>query len=46
LLLRKFEPAPLPVNLVSVDAKLASLKLKALMDFIGPRLKARLLFNP
>jgi DNA-binding transcriptional LysR family regulator len=46
LLLRKFEPAPLPVNLVSVDAKLAPQKLRAFMDFIAPRLKARLIFNP
>jgi DNA-binding transcriptional LysR family regulator len=46
LVLRKFEPAPLPVSLVSPDAKLVPQKLKALVDFIGPRLKARLIFNP
>ena len=46
LLLRKFEPAPLPVNLVSVDARLSPQKLRAFMDFIGPRLKARLMFSP
>ena len=45
LLLRKFEPAPLPVSLVSPDAKLVSQKLKAFMDFVGPRLKARLIFQ-
>ncbi len=46
LLLRKYEPAPLPVSMVSVDAKLAPLKLRAFMDFVGPRLKARLIFDP
>jgi DNA-binding transcriptional LysR family regulator len=46
LLLRKFEPAPLPVSLVSPDARLMPQKLKAFMDFVGPRLKARLIFNP
>jgi DNA-binding transcriptional LysR family regulator len=46
LLLRKFEPAPLPVSLVSPDARLIPQKLKAFMDFAGPRLKARLIFNP
>jgi DNA-binding transcriptional LysR family regulator len=46
LLLRKFEPAPLPVSLVSPDARIIPQKLKAFMDFVGPRLKARLIFNP
>lgn len=46
LLLRKFEPAPLPVSLVWPDAKLVPQKLKAFVDFVGPRLKARLIFNP
>ena len=46
LLLRKFEPTPLPVSLVSPDARLMPQKLKAFMDFVGPRLKARLIFNP
>jgi DNA-binding transcriptional LysR family regulator len=46
LLLRKFEPAPLPVSLVSPDAKLVPQKLKAFIDFVGPRLKARLIFDP
>jgi DNA-binding transcriptional LysR family regulator len=46
LLLRKFEPAPLPVSLVSPDARLMPQKLKAFIDFVGPRLKARLIFNP
>jgi DNA-binding transcriptional LysR family regulator len=46
LVLRDFEPPPLPVNLVSVDVKLAPQKLKAFMDFVAPRLKARLIFEP
>jgi len=46
LLLRKFEPPPLPVHLVSPDARLMPLKLKAFLEFVGPRLKARLIFNP
>ena len=33
LLLRKFEPAPLPVSLVSPDAKLVPQKLRAFVDF-------------
>ena len=43
---RKFEPPPLPVSLVSVDARLAPRKLKAFMDFVAPRLKARLVCDP
>jgi DNA-binding transcriptional LysR family regulator len=46
LLLRKFEPASLPVSLVSPDAELVPQKLKAFMDFVGLRLKARLICNP
>jgi DNA-binding transcriptional LysR family regulator len=45
LLLRKFEPSPLPVSLVSPQARLMPQKLRAFMDFVGPRLKARLIFN-
>jgi len=45
LLLRKFEPAPLPVSLVSPEARLLPQKLKAFTDFVGPRLKARLVFD-
>jgi DNA-binding transcriptional LysR family regulator len=45
LLLRPFEAPPLPVSLVSPDARLMPQKLKAFMDFVGPRLKARLIFN-
>jgi DNA-binding transcriptional LysR family regulator len=46
LLLRKSEPPPLPVSLVSVEVKLAPQKLRAFMDFVAPRLKARLIFDP
>jgi DNA-binding transcriptional LysR family regulator len=46
LLLRKFEPAPLPVNLVSPDARRMPQKLKAFMDYVGPRLNAGLVFDP
>lgn len=46
LLLRKYEPSPLPVSLVSADARLMPQKLKAFMDFVSPRLKARLIFSP
>jgi DNA-binding transcriptional LysR family regulator len=46
LLLRTFEPAPLPVSLVSPDTRLVPQKLKAFMDFVAPRIKTRLIFNP
>jgi DNA-binding transcriptional LysR family regulator len=46
LLLRQFEPPPLPVTLVSPAARLAPQKLKAFTDFVGPRLRARLVFEP
>jgi DNA-binding transcriptional LysR family regulator len=46
LLLRKFEPLPLPVSLVSPQARLMPQKLRAFMDFVAPRLKARLIFDP
>ncbi|HEY4986453.1 MAG TPA: LysR family transcriptional regulator [Bradyrhizobium sp.] len=45
LLLRQFEPAPLPVSLVSPDARLLPQKLRAFTDFVAPRLKARLVFD-
>ena len=46
LILRKFEPPPLPVSLISADAKLAPQKLRAFLDFVAPRLKSRLIFDP
>jgi DNA-binding transcriptional LysR family regulator len=43
VVLEKFEPAPLPVSLVYAGQRLLPLKLRAFLDFAGPRLKARLL---
>ncbi len=40
--LEKFEPAPAPVSLVYAGNGLLPLKLRAFLNFAGPRLKARL----
>jgi DNA-binding transcriptional LysR family regulator len=40
--LRRFEPAPMPVSLVHAGQGLLPLKLRAFIDFAAPRLKARL----
>jgi len=40
--LRRFEPAPSPVNLVYAGQGRLPLKLRAFLDFAAPRLKARL----
>ena len=42
LLLRAFEPPPLPVNLVYPAGRLLPLKVRAFLDFAAPRFKARL----
>jgi DNA-binding transcriptional LysR family regulator len=42
LVLRKFEPAPIPVSLVHTRQALLPAKLRAFLDFATPRLKARL----
>lgn len=42
LVLRKFEPAPVPVSLVYNRQPLLPAKLRAFLDFAAPRLKARL----
>ncbi len=42
LLLRPFEPPPLPVRLVYPAGRLLPLKVRAFLDFAAPRLKARL----
>jgi DNA-binding transcriptional LysR family regulator len=42
LLLEQFEPPQLPVNLVYFGLGLLPLKVRAFLDFAGPRLKARL----
>ena len=42
LALREFEPPPVPVSLVHAGQGRLALKLRAILDFAGPRLKARL----
>jgi DNA-binding transcriptional LysR family regulator len=42
LVLRDFEPEPLPVHLVHAAQPLLPLKLRAFLDFAAPRLKASL----
>jgi DNA-binding transcriptional LysR family regulator len=42
LALREFEPPPVPVSLVHAGQSRLALKLRAILDFAGPRLKARL----
>jgi DNA-binding transcriptional LysR family regulator len=42
VILRDFEPEPLPVHLVHVGQLLLPLKLRAFLDFAAPRLKASL----
>jgi DNA-binding transcriptional LysR family regulator len=39
LVLRAFEPTPLPVHLLHPGMAMLPLKLRALRDFLGPRLK-------
>jgi DNA-binding transcriptional LysR family regulator len=41
LVLRAFEPAPVPVSLIHAGQGPLPLKLRAFLDFAGPRLKAR-----
>ncbi len=43
LILRRFEPDPLPVNLVHAGHTLMPLKLRSFRDFLTPRLKTGLL---
>jgi DNA-binding transcriptional LysR family regulator len=42
IVLRKFEPAPLPVSLLYVHESRITAKLRAFVDFAAPRLRARL----
>jgi DNA-binding transcriptional LysR family regulator len=42
LILRRHEPAALPVSLVYVRERRASGKLRAFLDFVAPRLRSRL----
>jgi DNA-binding transcriptional LysR family regulator len=46
LVLRRFEPEPLPVSLVYPSGRLVPLKLRAFTDFVMPRLKQKLIFDP
>jgi DNA-binding transcriptional LysR family regulator len=41
IVLRKYEPAPIPVNLMYAGQSLLPLKLRAFLDFATPRLRAR-----
>ncbi len=42
LALEDFEPAPSPIHLVYAGERLVPLKLRSFLDFVTPRLKARL----
>ncbi len=42
IVLAEFEPAPAPVSLLHPGQSPMPLKLRALLDFVGPRLRARL----
>ena len=42
VLLRKFEPPPLPVSLIYIHESRITAKLRAFVDFAAPRLRARL----
>lgn len=46
LLLRDYEPEPWPVSLVYQNRRRMPQKLKAFIDFVVPRLKAKLVFDP
>lgn len=46
LILRQFEPEPLPVHLVYPAQSLLPLKLRAFLDFAAPRLKTSLAHPP
>ena len=45
LVLEAFQPEPLPVHIVYPPRKPAPLKLRAFLDWVAPRLKARLAFG-
>lgn len=46
LLLRNYEPTPVPVHLVYPSGRMVPQKLRAFLDFALPRLKAKLTFDP
>jgi DNA-binding transcriptional LysR family regulator len=43
IVLEDFEPAPWPISLVHTGQGILPLKLRAFLDFAGPRLKAGLM---
>ena len=45
LVLEAFEPEPLPIHIVYSPRKPLPLKLRAFLDWVTPRLKARLAFG-
>ncbi len=45
LVLRKHEPAPLPVSFVYPGSRFVPLKLKAFLDYAVPRMKQKLIFD-
>lgn len=46
LLMREFEPPAFPVHLVYPGGRHVALKQRAFLDFVLPRLKAKLVFDP
>lgn len=46
LVLRDFEPEPVPVNMVYPNSRLMPQKLQAFRDFVVPRMKKSLVFSP
>jgi len=46
LLIRDFEPPPFPVHLVYASGRRMPQKLRAFIDFVSPRLKNKLVFDP
>ncbi len=46
VLMREFEPPAFPVHLVYPSGRHVALKLRAFLDFVLPRIKAKLVFSP
>ena len=46
VLIREFEPPPFPVHLVYAGDRRMPQKLRAFIDFVLPRLKTKLVFDP
>lgn len=46
LILRDFEPSPTPVSFVYRAGRSMPQKLRAFIDFVTPRMKSRLVFDP